>query len=300
MKTMRQTIEFDQHLKQLIDSVMQDEASILHANATLREKCGMKKLYAASKRLKQLPGDYSKRRYATQKRNGRPLRTVFVTGARTGSGVSTVIRRTANALKSVHGTSRIIVTDETLRGSIAVHKGLYLAKDMANVAVFDDVPPEAFSVKLFTDMLHPDVPYAYKNPSNNTRFFTPEYALLGSHASVGDWLVKLAYANYNRVTFRDKTEPGTLHEHAKTALIALAQNIPTTVTVDVAHEHGRCLVVRSFSLEKALWHTGTITKRDVDTWYIDRYRFPYPDKDALTQEETHEALGRLVAFIRQD
>lgn len=289
--------------EQLFTSVMNDEQSLVSAREEFTARNGIKELYRLSLGLKKLPADYSRQRYARQNRDGRGLRTLYITGE-AASGKSTVLRRTRNAFKGVHGASHPLLLDETLKGATALHKGLYLAGDMANVAVFDDVMPDAFSVKNFLAVLDKDVPYAYKNPSGNTCYFTPEMALLANERSIGEWLFRCAYMNYNRLTWREKRKRSEveskplLKKEALGTLIAMANRLPLVVTVGERHERGKCLVIRRFNERLARRHTGPIDERDIDGWYVDMKRYPYPDTDALTRSETHESIEQLLAYIR--
>lgn len=263
-------------LAELLDLVQRDELSLTHAKQAAVRRVGMKSLYSASKDFTRLAERYAKQRYDDQLEHGRGLLGIYLTGER--DSTNDLMRTLRKQYQNVHGTTRINLnrdTNETSSGSQYVHRELAKSDEMASVATFEHLHPERLSPHLLQRLLDPDVPYTYKEGTGSKkRYFVPSTALVSNYRSIGAWLVACTYHNFNRATFRTKADQ-TVKASAHDTLVAMCRTLPFVLRTDARHENGKCVVLYQFNEMRASVHTGPVTARDVDSWYIDVRRFPY-------------------------
>lgn len=263
-------------LAELLDLVQRDELSLTHAKQAAVRRVGMKSLYSASKDFTRLAERYAKQRYEDQLEHGRGLLGIYLTGER--DSTNDLMRTVRKQYQNVHGTTRINLnrdTNETSSGSQYVHRELAKSDEMASVATFEHLHPERLSPHLLQRLLDPNVPYTYKEGNGSKkRYFVPSTALVSNYRSIGAWLVACTYHNFNRASFRTKADQ-TVKASAHDTLVAMCRTLPFVLRTDARHESGTCVVLYQFNETRASAHTGPVTARDVDSWYIDVRRFPY-------------------------
>lgn len=295
-----------EHHKSVIDElltlVLNDELSLTNAKQAAVRRVGMKSLYSASKDFTRLAEQYAKRRYDERLAHGNHLLGVYITGER--ESINDLTRALRKTYQNVHGTAPINLNrgqNETASGLQFVHRELAKSDPMANVATFAHLHPERLSISLVKRLFDPDVPYKYGESGAKKRYFTPDTVLLSNHRSIGAWLVACAYHNFNRATYRakdDQTLKSNVHEH----LVAMCRCFPFVLRTDAPHEDGTCVVLYQFNEMRASVHSGPVTARDVDSWYIDARRFPYavnstsaPFSDAVS--DIRDALNQRHANL---
>lgn len=270
-------------LDELLDLVRRDELSLTNAKQAAIRRVGMKSLYSASKDFTRLASTYSKERYALQLANGRDLLGIYLTGER--DSVNDLTRAVRKHYQNVHGSTRVNLNrepNETSSGTQYVHRELAKSDEMASVATFEHLHPERLSPHLLKRLLDPNVPYTYKAENGSKkRHFVPSAVLVSNYRSIGAWLIACAYHNFNRVTYRGKADQ-TVKASARDELVQMCRTLPFVLRTDARHEDGKCVVLYQFNETRASVHTGPVTARDVDSWYIDVRRFPYATGKAST------------------
>lgn len=271
-----------QTVRALVEQVMRDELSLTNAKHAAIEKTNMKSLYAASQDFAKASETYSKRKYDDQKQNGRHLLSLYVTGPTDAKNtrptdVDHLMRALRKRYQNVHGSSRLNLNrskHETRNGVAFVHQELKRAEPMASVALFEHLHPERLSIKLMTTLLDPDVPYVYTAGTPKKCYFTPNTVLISNYRSIGAWLVASAYHNGNRATYRAASDQ-TLKPNSHAKVVAMCRTLPFVLRTEGRHEDGKCLVLYQFDEMRASVHSGPVTARDVESWYVDVRRFPY-------------------------